>query len=340
MMGAQLLAAACISDMPEPTQMARFRKGVGPRFLLTVDTEEEFDWAKPFARNEHRIDSVPKLRKFQQFCEGFGISPVYLVDYPIASSQIAADVLAEPIAGGRAEVGIQLHPWVNPPHDEVVNEYNSFAGNLPPELEQAKLEKLRDTIIQNLGASPVIYRAGRYGAGPNTAAILREAGIAIDSSVRARFDYSATGGPDFRDLPIHPWWIDATGGLLELPLTTVFAGLMRHSGRRLYPALWRAPRLRGVLARIGFLERIPLTPEGVTIAEALRGIDIALADNLPVLVLSFHSPSLCPGFTPYVRNDAELDTLYDWWRTVFGYLASRGVKPTTVKGIMDSVELA
>ena len=329
-----------ISDMPEAAAMARFKAGTGPRFLLTVDTEEEFDWTKPFARTEHRLDTVPKLRKFQQFCEGFAISPVYLVDYPIASSPLAAEVLVEPVAGGRAEIGIQLHPWVNPPHDEIVNEYNSFAGNLPEELERAKLHSLRDAIIANLGTTPVIYRAGRYGTGPNTARLLREAGVAIDSSVRARFDYSGTGGPNYRDLPVHPWWIGGMGELLELPLTTVFWGLLRCWGAQLYPALWRYPTLRGVLARLRLLERIPLTPEGVTIAEALRAIDVALQEKLPVLVLSFHSPSLCPGFTPYVRNDADLDRMYDWWRTVFDYLAKRGVEPTTVAEIMASVELA
>jgi hypothetical protein len=36
--------------------------------------------------------------------------------------------------------------------------------------------------------------------------------------------------------------------------------------------------------------------------------------QLPVLVFSFHSPSLAPGFTPYVRNEDDLLRFYDWWR--------------------------
>jgi hypothetical protein len=63
-------------------------------------------------------------------------------------------------------------------------------------------------------------------------------------------------------------------------------------------------------------------------------------EQLPLIVLSFHSPSLCPGHTPYVRNEADLDTLYDWWRQVFGLLIARGVKPGSVKSVMESVELA
>ncbi len=320
--------------------MVQFRAGTPQRFLMTVDTEEEFDWTKPFGVTSHRIDTIPRLRKFQQFCEGFGIVPIYLVDYPIASSAVAAEVLREPLAAGRAEVGIQLHPWVNPPHEEIVNEYNSFAGNLPYELERAKLFKLRDTIVSNLGQTPLIYRAGRYGTGPNTARILKEAGVAIDTSARARFDYSGTGGTNYRDLPLEPWWVGDRGSLLELPLTSVYWGPLRRFGPWLYPKLWRLQRLRGALARLGLLERIPLTPEGVTITEALRAVDVAVADALPVLILSFHSPSLYPGFTPYVRDEADLDALYDWWRVVFERLAQRGVVPSSVADIMASVELA
>jgi hypothetical protein len=95
----------------------------------------------------------------------------------------------------------------------------------------------------------------------------------------------------------------------------------------------------GVMARLRLLDRIPLTPEGVTIAEALRAIDIAMAEQLPVLVLSFHSPSLYPGHTPYVRTPADLDRMYDWWRAVFGKLIARGVRPTSVRDIMGSVDL-
>ena len=325
-----------IFDPPAAVDMVRFAPGTGPRFLLTVDTEEEFDWDKPLERTGHSLDSVLWLRKFQQFCEGFGVVPVYLVDYPIATSPLAAEVLREALAAGRAEIGVQLHPWVNPPHDEEVNEFNSFAGNLPFALEQAKFMRLRDCIEQNFGQTPQIYRAGRYGLGANTGKILKEAGVAIDSSVRARFDYSASGGPNYRDLPVRPWWVGAAGSLMELPLTTVYWGMLRQFGGWLYPRMWRFPQLRGALARIGLLDRIPLTPEGVTIKEAIRGIDIALDEGLPVLVFSFHSPSLFPGYTPYVRNVDDLDALYDWWRQVFTYLASRQVTPTTVAQIIQS----
>ncbi len=318
----------------------RFKPQFGQRFIVTVDVEEEFDWSAPLNREKHSTNSVPRLGKFQTFCESHGVVPVYLIDYPVATSPLAADILKAPLAAGRAEIGVQLHPWVSPPHEETVNEYNSFAGNLPYSLEHDKLVRLRDAIEKNFAQAPLIYRAGRYGAGVNTAKILGQAAIAIDTSVRARFDYSSTGGPNYRDHPVVPWWIDRKGGLMELPLTTVYWGMLRQLGAWLYPRMWRVPRLRGALARIGMLERIPLTPEGVTLIEAIRGIDIAIDEGLPVLVFSFHSPSLAPGYTPYVAAEGDLDSLYDWWRAVFAYLKKREIQPTSVKGIMESVELA
>ncbi len=327
-----------MTDTPGQPEFVRFEEGFGQRFVVTVDTEEEFDWTAPLDRHRHSIDTIPEIARFQQFCEGYGVVPIYLIDYPIAASPAISEVLADAVAAGRAEIGIQLHPWVNPPHVEDVNQHNSYAGNLPPELEAEKFRLLRDTIEKRFDKAPLIYRAGRYGTGANTAAMLAEAGVAIDTSVRSLFDYSASGGPNYRDHPLSPYWIDRQNGLLELPVTTLFCGPLRRLGPALYPLFWRNPRLRGAMARAGLLERIPLTPEGVPVKSALRGIDQAIASALPVLVFSFHSPSLAPGYTPYVRTANDLGAFYQWWRQVFDRLAQRGVKPASAAEVIASVE--
>lgn len=324
--------------LPQPDQFASFRPGFAPRVLLTIDTEEEFDWAGDFSATEHGLEHVGHIARFQSFCESLGVTPVYLVDWPMAQSAQAQEILGDACARGKAEIGIQLHPWVNPPFEEEVSARNSYAGNLPPELEREKLLRLRDAIAANFNCAPQIYRAGRYGTGPATAALLTEAGIAVDSSVRSGFDYTAGHGPDYAAHPLRPWLIGNERSLLELPVTTVFWGLLRRQAGWLYPALGRYPAARGAMARLGLLERIAMTPEGVSVEEALRGIDIAVDDGLPVIVLSFHSPSLAPGHTPYVATEADVETLYDWFRQVFGYLGRRGVLPTTVREIIANVE--
>ena len=328
-----------ITEPPTRVDKTSFHPDFGRRFILTVDTEEEYDWSKPFRRDGHGLDHLPRLGKFQQFCQNEGVCPIYLIDYPVAISALAADILREPVMNGRAEIGLQLQPWVNPPHDEEINSFNSFPGNLPEALERAKIQRLRLAIEQNFEAVPQIYRAGRFGVGPKTGDILRDNGIAMDSSVHPKFDHGAIGGVDFRFHPQIPYWLDDQRSLLELPITTVFWGMLRQQGNWLSPVTQGSPALRQFLSRSGLFERIPLTPEGTTVEMAIRGIDIALDDGLPLLVLSFHSPSLHPGHTPFVRDDDDLDRLYDWFRRIFAYLAQRGVRPSNVNDIMSCVQV-
>lgn len=332
--GDELVPGVNIALPPEDPDYVRFAESFGHRFLVTIDTEEEFNWGAPLDRDAHSLHAVPALARFVEFCSGFGVAPVFLIDYPVACASETAQVLRDAVESGRAEVGVHLHPWVSPPHDEEVSEFNSYAGNLPAPLEREKFRRIRDAIAANLGTVPVIYRAGRYGVGPASAEIMADHGIAIDSSVRALFDYAKGGGPNFRDHPLRPYWLDRGRKLLELPVTSVFWGPLRQVGRWLYPRLWRFPRGRGLLSRAGLLERIPLTPEGISVEEARRAIDMALDDGLPVLVFSFHSPSLAPGHTPYVRSAADLDAFYDWWRAIFAHLERRGVRPCGTRDIL------
>ncbi|PKP90114.1 MAG: WalW protein [Alphaproteobacteria bacterium HGW-Alphaproteobacteria-14] len=321
-------------DAPAAGSAAAFTTGFGQRVLLTVDTEEEFDWDGPFRRDGHGLGHVAAIPRFQSFCEGLGAHPVYLVDWPIVNDPAAVEIIGDAVRRGAAEVGVQLHPWVNPPFDEVVCARNSFAGNLPRDLEAAKFMALRDAIEAAFGSVPLIYRAGRYGLGAHTADLLKTAGIRIDTSVRTLFDYSAQGGPDYSHHPLAPYWVDDAHQLLELPVTSVHWGVLRELGRPLQQLGERIPRAMGMLSRLNLLERIALTPEGVSAEEAIRGIDIALDSGLPVLVLSFHSPTLAPGHTPYAKTEAEVEALYHWFATVYADLARRGVHSTTVSEII------
>ena len=321
-------------DLPAAGSPARFAPAFGQRVLLTVDTEEEFDWNAPFRREGYGLSHIAAIPRFQTFCEGLGVSPVYLVDWPIANDPAAVAIIGDAVRRGAAEVGMQLHPWVNPPFDEELSRHNSYAGNLPPELEEAKLMRLRDRIEAAFGIAPLIYRAGRYGLGPQTKGLLKRAGIRVDTSVRPLFDYSAQGGPDYSHHPLKPYWADAARDLLELPITSTYWGLLARFGPLLHRAQRHVPTFFSGFSRLNLLERIALTPEGVSAEEGLRGIDTALAQSLPLLVLSFHSPSLAPGHTPYAATEADVEALYRWFETIYADLARRTVRPTTVTEIV------
>jgi hypothetical protein len=322
--------------LPGKDDFIRFSPNTGPRYLVTVDVEEEFDWTRPIRREGYSLDAVEAITDFQTLCEEYGITPLYLVDWPIITDPRGKEIYGQLVREGRAEVGIQLHPWVNPPFDEEVNQRNTYAGNLPKDLERAKFLALRDAITEATGTQPIAYRAGRYGIGPQTLDLLREAGVRFDTSVRTNFDYRKAEGPDFSHYPLQPYWLDKALDIVELPVTSVYWGLLRRQGT-LFPLAQMAGVTKSLMARGRLLERISLTPEGISVEEAIRGIDIALDDGLPILNFSFHSPSLRPGYTPYVRTDEDVTAFYDWWHRVLSYLARRKVQPTSIAGIDASI---
>ncbi len=307
----------------------------GTRFSVSIDTEEEFEWGGAFGREDHSLQSIPALAEGQRFFETAGVVPVYYVDAPVARHAATVEALGDAIATGRCDIGAHLHPWVTPPFVETISGHNSFAGNLPPEVEFAKLQHLRDLMRNALGVRPIAYRAGRYGIGPNTPRLLADAGFRFDSSVRPHFDYSDEGGPDFSQAPLNPYYLGSDERLVELPLTTVMLGWAPRLGSRLRAALPRG--LRGLTARAGMQQRIALTPEGIPVALALKAIDRALEEGIRLLSISFHSPSLAPGHTPYVRNGSDLDRLYRWFDAVFERCAKHGVRPASLSQIQAAM---
>ena len=325
---------------PAEANQLDFSDKFGRRFLITVDTEEEFDWNGPFERSGHTTITVPMLERFQEFVEKFGICPTYFVDYSIIKDDAAVEFLRSVVACNGATIGVHLHPWINPPFDEETSVYNSFSGNLPKELEEKKIVCMRDAIAEKTGVVSTIYRAGRYGVGPNTIELMLKHGFTVDSSVRSRFDYSAEGGPNFDSLGSQPFWLDERKKLLEIPLTTVFSGVFRQQSKMLSRFMNRSSMANALLSRSKMLERIPLTPEGVSAREAKEAIDVALDDKLNLLVFSFHSPSLSPGHTPYVKTTDDLDRFYDWWRDIIEHLKDRNVAPVSMEELKREAGLA
>lgn len=321
---------------PAPGDLIRWPADFGRRFIVFVDTEEEFDWAAPFSREARSVETIAALPAVHRRFAARGVHPCYLCDYPVVADPAAAAVLRALAEEGGA-IGAQLHPWVNPPHDEEPSAHHSFAGNLPPGLEAAKLDRLTDAITAAVGQAPRVFRAGRYGLGPDTAALLAARGYRLDTSMRARFDYAADGGPDFRAIGADAFRL---GALVELPLTTIYTGAWRRHGPALHRRAASIPRGQGVLARAGLLSRVPLTPEGVPIAEACAAVRVAAAEGLPLLNFSFHSPSLVPGHTPYVRDPADLARFTGWWDTMLGLLERLGIRPITLDDLLDAADRA
>lgn len=325
-------------DLPPPAgAYVELPQEFGRRFMVFCDTEEEFDWTKPHNRDSRSTTHMKTLPVAHARLRSYGAHPIYMIDHPIATDPASIEILRPLQDGGECGIGTQLHPWVNPPFEEEVNRTNSFAGNLPAGLERAKLQCLTETIAEAFGRRPIIYRAGRYGVGPNTARFLAELGYRLDASVRAMFDYSSERGPDFSRIKPLPYRV-GDSPLLEVPLSAVYLGLLRGVGPALYRSAAKLPHGPGVLARTGLLNRVGLTPEGYPLDEALQAVERMLDDGVQLFSISFHSPSWVPGHTPFVRDEADLAEFYAWWEGVLGLLTRRGVTSASLDDMLAAAE--
>jgi hypothetical protein len=308
------------AERPHPPASER---SASPILVVVVDTEEEFDWTAPFDRRNTSVEHMRSIGKLQRVFDEASIVPVYVVDHPIATQATSIEPLRRFREDGRCEIGAHLHPWVSPPFEEEVNARNSYPGNLPRALERAKIASLANAIEKSFGARPVIYKAGRYGAGPNTAEILEEEGFEIDLSPCPPFDFGADGGPDWSTAPCEPYLIGPNGRVLAIPNTGTYVGFAWSRAHALYrfataPSL-RWARLPGILARIGAVERLFLSPEGYALDDLKRLTRFLLARGIRTFTLSLHSPSILPGCTPYVRSAAELEKFLDTTRRYFEF---------------------
>ena len=201
-----------------------------PALIVSIDTEEDFRWDRPFSSTEVAVHSVARQSPAQSIAERYGVTPIYLCDYPVASQERAYKVLREWLEAGRCEIGAHLHPWVNPPYIEPINNPNSYPCNLPVELQREKLRILTDELMENTFSRPTVYKAGRYGGDLKLPCLLKPLGYQVDMSINPIANYIGDGGPDHTAFPHAPFWLDPERELLSIPATADVLGLSAAVG--------------------------------------------------------------------------------------------------------------
>ncbi|MDD2877369.1 MAG: polysaccharide deacetylase family protein [Acidiphilium sp.] len=306
--------AAMFPDiLPNPRPAAL--RTLGRIATVLIDTEEDFDWTDPTEGTDHTTAYLDRIADLQPLFTAHGVVPTYLMTYPVLENPDVVRLLARCRDRGEAALGIQLHPWVTPPFEGHGTTAQSFGGNLAPDVEARKLDALSARFTTCFGTPPRVFRAGRYGLGRQTAALIEQSGITIDTSIAPRTSMLDEAGPDYSRIDFSPCWFGAQRSILELPLGRAIVGWGGEAGGQLYRKLIRAngawAPLAGVLARIGCAERITLSPEGNDPRAMIRLIEGLIGRGQAILPLSFHSSSITPGRNPYVRSRADLHRFYD-----------------------------
>ncbi|MDD4863053.1 MAG: polysaccharide deacetylase family protein [Alishewanella agri] len=290
-----------------------------PMLQVVVDTEEAFDWQKFPSREQVSVNHLNLLESVQAIFRQYGIKPCYAMDYPVVKDLANNVLIREFHRNGQCEIGAQLHPWVNPPFTEQLSFSNMYPGNLDNLTEKAKLQQLTELIAANFGERPTIYKAGRYGFGENTQSILEELGYLVDLSVCPPFDHSKDGGPDYHSFSAKPFTFGKN--LLEIPLTGAYVSIYpaaAHKAFRLAQKFEQC-KLPGIFARSGIVDRLMLSPEGYTFAEHVKLTKFLLQQGVRLFTWSFHSSSIEPGNTSYVRSNKDLEVFLDSFKRYFDF---------------------
>lgn len=270
-------------------------------FVLSVDTEEEWDWSGPFPQQDYGVRNVGSLIDFQYMCNEIGIKPTYFVDYAVADNPAAAEVLKSIVENNDCEIGAHLHPWCNPPFFGYVDEKESHVVNLPIEHVEHKLKLLVNLLTEQFGITPRSFRTGRWGIDGKVIQLLVKHGFTLDSSVYPFYQndfYSCQGASNLPYWPNlnNPLEKDNQDNIFELPVTAGF----NHSNFSLcekfyqllsHPAIsWS--HLVGMAWHTHLLRKSYLSPELFDVNEMLRLCRTALNKNYPVLHMFIHSSSL------------------------------------------------
>ncbi len=303
-------------DVRSTSITARLAAEQTPLLSIVVDCEEEFDWRYPVRGTPFSLRSVAPLRRVAEMLARKNAPLTVMATHAIIDNDDSWRDLNAIIRDYGAATGAHMHPWITPPFLEEPTLKNSYQGNLSRDVEARKIESLLAAISGRTGEPVRLFRAGRYGFGTSTAEFLAEQGIRIDLSFMPHFDYSDSGGASFTGLSCDPFWFSKDRRLFEFPMTAGFTGWMKGQGSRLFGKFnarsVRYLRLPSVLANSGMLNRIRLSPEGVTLSEAKALTRGLYAEGHRMFHLSFHSTSLVPGAAPYAATDEDSGRLVSW----------------------------
>ncbi|MEW6983600.1 hypothetical protein AAD001_13190 [Colwelliaceae bacterium 6471] len=291
---------------------------------VVIHAEEEFDWEKGFFRTNTSVSHGKELIAFCEQILAMGVKITFAIDYAFISSEQGKQVISHflPLINKSVEFSAHLHPWVNPPFDTDTTEeteYFSYPGNLTKTNEQAKLEALSSAIHKITGQQPTTYLAGRYGTGKNTAEILKKLGYSTDLSITPFLNLSDEQGPDFSCYNNN---VFTENGIVNFPHTSGFVSYFPIVSHHLnkepkYFKLFNDAVLGKILLKLMGVKRYRLSPEGNGF-QAMKKLTTSLTSaNTNNLMLSFHSPSVKVGLTPYVTTDIELNAFYN---NIFDYI--------------------
>ncbi|MBX7150454.1 hypothetical protein K1X84_02355 [bacterium] len=315
-------------------------------FLITIDTEcdKSSDWSVryPFTfRNiTHGVVDV-----LQPLFNRFGVKPTYLLSPEIIANDEPASIFKK--LQGDFELGTHLHgEYIEPFSNFTTKSTDEFQADYTREIEFAKIENLTLLFEKNFGYRPDSFRAGRFGMGNNTLAILDQLGYKVDSSL---YPFSINKTIQFTlnryYYPIKPYYPfvrkfeQKTKRILEVPLTVsskFFLNLPAAFGSMISNSQF----MTGVAYKLFGKDKVKtfsLRPSSLSEKKMIEIIDEYIAhhcDGENVFInMMFHSNEIAAGCSPYAQTDAEVQRLVERIQKTIEYVQSLNARFITLNEV-------
>jgi len=317
------------------------------KLVITIDTEED-EWTG-YDPTRWGLENIRQIPTMQRLFDRFGALPTYLITYPVATDEKSIETLRDIAQTERCEIGAHCHPWNTPPLSTSADAKSTMLFRLPADLQFRKIETLHQTITKNFGKPPTSFRSGRWGYGPDVARALAKLQYRVDTSVMSRIDWTSSHGQDYSDMTptpyhFHPEAIfhpNSQGPLLQVPATVGFIqNNQRRSAawdRRLRSLPLNPLKLIGLCDRLGWINKVWLSPEQSTADHMIALTRSLLRTSLPIVNLFFHSSALQPGCTPFVKTDADRVDFLKRIETFLVFAKAAGIESIRLSDAVDAV---
>ena len=319
-----------------------------PIVAITIDTEED-NWGE-YSWDGATVQNIQLLPRLQEVFDRHGARPTYLVGYAPLTAAGSVGVLGELAERSDVEIGSHCHPWNTPPRTDPGMEH-SMMFRFSEEVNLRKIDAVRDRTTAELGVTPTSFRAGRWGMGPTVTKALHRSGFHLDCSVTPLVDWSSIGGPDYGRAPLMPYRFDperplvpdSSGAMVQLPTTVGFnrGDQVRKARvrRALETSVLSKLKVVGGLDKLGLLAMRWLSPETTSGREMIKLVDGWMGDGRNFLQMTFHSCTLLPGATPFVRDEGDQLRFLGWVDEVLGHLSRCDAQFETLSSAAAALEL-
>lgn len=296
-------------------------------FIITVDTEGEGGWSWKPGDSIHTENSI-YIPRFQNLCEKYKFSPVYLTNWEMANEPRFIDNAINWERNGSCEIGMHLHAWSNPPEiplkrkfpsADYLIEYNTYEM-------YHKFSNLHELLTNKIGHKPNSHRAGRWAMDNRYFKLLNDFGIQVDCSVTPGINWSNnmgaySGGSDYSESEPNIYFIN---GILEVPMTIK------------YMHTWGCGSYKHKIKCLIKGKNVWLRPAGQSTGELLLLVKKIHRDpNIDYLEFMIHSNELMPGGSPYFISENDIENLFTRIEQVFKYVRSLGYIGITLKDYYD-----